>query len=70
MRTGRPPKAPEERLIDVHSRVLPDVWDAIDRRAVRERKTNAALIREILTQTFRVEKVLNRGNGRTLSSLT
>jgi hypothetical protein len=67
MRTGRPPMSPQDRLVILPSvRVWGEVRDAIDRRALREGKSTAALIREILHRTFRIYKEQKSGGGPTI----
>ena len=57
VRMGRPPKPPKERLVSVTVSLPPDVLDMLSVKAIRERKTNSGLLREMVYRSFRIGKV-------------
>ena len=48
---------PGNRLSYVSVRIPAEVRDAIDRQAIRERKSTSALVRQILQGIFKVQKL-------------
>jgi len=64
---GRPPKATGLRLTPVSFNIPPDVRDALDRQAIKERKSTSALLRDIVRAAiYRIEKIQDGEPGSTL----